>query len=143
MEDERYSNDSRSKPEALHGMCYTPERLVRSQEYRILAPSPRYLSISQPKIVQQKENLRKGFCCRRQLNCFTDSKQPGMYSGIREREREGEERRIVCRMCNNGSQTCSDANLPSANLNIYPAIVSDLVKFRGLPICEIGSLHAR
>lgn len=91
MEDERYSNDSRSKPEALHGMCYTPERLVRSQEYRILAPSPRYLSISQPKIVQQKENLRKGFCCRRQLNCFTDSKQPAMQlkSFAESRPREG------------------------------------------------------
>ncbi|OAD54059.1 hypothetical protein WN48_08392 [Eufriesea mexicana] len=69
------SNDPKSKSQGPRGMCYTPERLVRSQEYRILTPSPRYLSISQARIVPENENPQKAFHCRRRLNCLIDSKQ--------------------------------------------------------------------
>ncbi|KAK9298865.1 hypothetical protein QLX08_007965 [Tetragonisca angustula] len=69
----RRSTDSKSQES--HGMCYTPERLVRSQKYRILTPSPRYLSISQ--VRDMAENPWKTSLCRRGLNYLIDSNQDG------------------------------------------------------------------
>ncbi|KAK2582379.1 hypothetical protein KPH14_004708 [Odynerus spinipes] len=57
------------------GMCYTPERLVRCEEYRILIPSPRCLSISREKIHPENENSRKTRLSKRRLNSLIDSKQ--------------------------------------------------------------------
>nr|XP_050865159.1 uncharacterized protein LOC127070778 isoform X1 [Vespula vulgaris]XP_050865160.1 uncharacterized protein LOC127070778 isoform X1 [Vespula vulgaris] len=56
-------------------MCYTPERLVRCEEYRILIPSPRFLSIS--RINSENENTRKTKLSKRRLNYLIDSKQIG------------------------------------------------------------------
>ncbi|XP_078049726.1 uncharacterized protein LOC144476526 isoform X2 [Augochlora pura] len=61
----------------VRGICYTPERLVRSQEYRILTPSPRYLSISQTRLMPENESPRKTPRSRRRLNYLIDSKQVG------------------------------------------------------------------
>ncbi|XP_076668066.1 uncharacterized protein LOC143368836 [Andrena cerasifolii] len=72
-----YLDEPMLKPRRSQGMCYTPERLVRSQEYRILTPSPRYLSISQARIMPENENPRKALRCRRRLNYLIDSKQVG------------------------------------------------------------------
>ncbi|XP_026670638.1 uncharacterized protein LOC108626465 isoform X2 [Ceratina calcarata] len=74
----RCYDDLKAKSRAPHGVCYTPERLVRSQEYRILAPSPPYLSISQPRIVEENENSPKTSRCRRRLNYLIDAKQVGV-----------------------------------------------------------------
>ncbi|KAF3420145.1 hypothetical protein E2986_08982 [Frieseomelitta varia] len=63
------------KSQQSHGICYTPERLVRSQNYRILTPSPRYLSISQ--VRDMAENPWKTSLCRRGLNYLIDSNQDG------------------------------------------------------------------
>ncbi|XP_072763959.1 uncharacterized protein [Anoplolepis gracilipes] len=60
--------------------CYTPERLIRSQEYRILAPSPRRFIFSQAKLVLENESRgRKSRHCQKQLHidCLIDSKQIG------------------------------------------------------------------
>ncbi|XP_035736504.1 uncharacterized protein LOC118447977 isoform X2 [Vespa mandarinia] len=56
-------------------MCYTPERLVRCEEYRILIPSPRFLSIS--RFTSENENARKTRLTKRRLNYLIDSKQIG------------------------------------------------------------------
>ncbi|XP_076245095.1 uncharacterized protein LOC143185743 [Calliopsis andreniformis] len=72
-----YLNEPELKPRRSQGMCYTPERLIRSQEYRILTPSPHYLSISQARIINENENSRKALRCRRRLNYLIDSKQVG------------------------------------------------------------------
>ncbi|XP_076178218.1 uncharacterized protein LOC143152228 [Ptiloglossa arizonensis] len=74
-EAESYFDETGSRSHRSQGMCYTPERLVRSQEYRILTPSPRYLSISQARIMPENENQRKALRCRRRLNYLIDSKQ--------------------------------------------------------------------
>ncbi|KAK1136561.1 hypothetical protein K0M31_001107 [Melipona bicolor] len=71
----RCSTDLKLKSQESHGMCYTPERLVRSQKYRILTPSPRYLSISQ--VRDMAENPWKTSLCRRGLNYLIDSNQDG------------------------------------------------------------------
>ncbi|CAK9830633.1 hypothetical protein ANTRET_LOCUS7771 [Anthophora retusa] len=63
--------------ERSQGICYTPERLIRSHEYRILTPSPRYLSISQPRTTSENENSRKMLRCRRRLNYSIESKEVG------------------------------------------------------------------
>ncbi|XP_043262512.1 uncharacterized protein LOC122403212 [Colletes gigas] len=76
-EAEKYFDESGSKSHGFHGICYTPERLIRSQEYRILTPSPHYLSISQARIMPENENQRKALRCRRRLNYLINSKQVG------------------------------------------------------------------
>ncbi|XP_031841923.1 uncharacterized protein LOC116431100 [Nomia melanderi] len=72
-----YFEESEPKSQRSRGICYTPERLVRSQEYRILTPSSRYLSISQARLMPENENPRKALRCRRRLNYLIDSKQVG------------------------------------------------------------------
>lgn len=57
------------------GICYTPERLVRCEEYRILIPSPRCLSITRERISSENENSRKTRLSKRRLNYLIDSKQ--------------------------------------------------------------------
>ncbi|XP_071861916.1 uncharacterized protein [Bombus fervidus] len=75
-EDEiRCSDDSNPKSQDSHGTCYTPERLVRSQKYRILAPSPPYLSISQMRNIP--DNPWKTSHCRHRLDYLIDSNQDG------------------------------------------------------------------
>ncbi|KZC04275.1 PREDICTED: uncharacterized protein LOC107186636 [Dufourea novaeangliae] len=77
-EAEDYFDGSESKSRRSHGISYTPERLVRSQEYRILTPSPRYLAFSRPRLVPENENRRKTVVrCQRRLNYLIDSKQVG------------------------------------------------------------------
>ncbi|CAD1480965.1 unnamed protein product, partial [Heterotrigona itama] len=71
----RCTTDFKPKSQESHGVCYTPERLVRSQKYRILTPSPRYLSISQVRDVP--ENPWKTSLYRRRLNYLIDSSQDG------------------------------------------------------------------
>ncbi|XP_060822681.1 uncharacterized protein LOC132910744 [Bombus pascuorum] len=71
-EDEvRCSDDSNPRSQDSRGTCYTPERLVRSQNYRILAPSPPYLSISQMR--DMPDNPRKTSRCRHRLDYTIDS----------------------------------------------------------------------
>ncbi|XP_054006352.1 uncharacterized protein LOC128891140 [Hylaeus anthracinus] len=77
-EAENYFDESKSKSRGFQAVCYTPERLIKSQEYRILTPSPRYLSISQARIMPENENQRKALRCRRRLNYLIDSKQVGL-----------------------------------------------------------------
>nr|XP_033328687.1 uncharacterized protein LOC117221665 isoform X1 [Megalopta genalis] len=77
-EAESYFEESagpKSHRSRVRGICYTPERLVRSQEYRILTPSPRYLSISQTRLMSENESPRKAPRSRRRLNYLIDSKQ--------------------------------------------------------------------
>ncbi|XP_015181649.1 PREDICTED: uncharacterized protein LOC107069136 [Polistes dominula] len=57
------------------GICYTPERLIRCEEYRILIPSPRFLSMS--RMSSENENLRKTRLANKRLNYLIDSKQIG------------------------------------------------------------------
>lgn len=61
------------------GLCYTPERLVRCEEYRILIPSPRCLSISRERIHSENENSRKTRHTKRRQNYHNDSKEAGTY----------------------------------------------------------------
>ncbi|XP_043490107.1 uncharacterized protein LOC122516397 [Polistes fuscatus] len=57
------------------GICYTPERLIRCEEYRILIPSPRFLSMS--RMSSENENPRKTRLSKKRLNYLIDSKQTG------------------------------------------------------------------
>lgn len=75
--EEELIGETDSGTEKFEAICYTPERLVRSQEYRILTPSPRYLTISQGRISAGWENPRKARRCRRRLNHLMDTKQAG------------------------------------------------------------------
>lgn len=64
--------------EEFKAICYTPERLIRSQEYRILVPSPRRFIFSQARLKPENESReRKSRRCRKQLDCLIDSKQIG------------------------------------------------------------------
>lgn len=67
----------RRESRCSQGVCYTPERLVRCQDYRILTPSPRYITVSQARITPEHESPRKARRCRRRLNCLIDTKQVG------------------------------------------------------------------
>ncbi|XP_020289045.1 uncharacterized protein LOC109857288 isoform X2 [Pseudomyrmex gracilis] len=56
--------------------CYTPERLIRSQKYRILVPSPRCFIF--PRFVAENGSGERRFRhCRKRLSCLIDSKQIG------------------------------------------------------------------
>ncbi|XP_015596755.2 uncharacterized protein LOC107268467 [Cephus cinctus] len=59
------------------GTCYTPERLVRSEEYRILMPSPRRLSVPQTAATTPKDSPRKYHAHRRRLRYLIDTKTFG------------------------------------------------------------------
>ncbi|XP_076279948.1 uncharacterized protein LOC143208898 isoform X2 [Lasioglossum baleicum] len=74
---EKSAGPKSQKSSRSRGVCYTPERLVKSQEYRILTPSPRYLSISQARLMLENESPWKALRCRRRLNYLIDSKQVG------------------------------------------------------------------
>ncbi|XP_050456713.1 uncharacterized protein LOC126854233 isoform X2 [Cataglyphis hispanica] len=64
--------------EEFKAICYTPERLIRSQEYRILVPSSRHFIFSQARLKPENESReRKSRHCRKQLDCLIDSKQIG------------------------------------------------------------------
>ncbi|KAL6255168.1 hypothetical protein P5V15_013501 [Pogonomyrmex californicus] len=59
-------------------VCYTPERLIRSQEYRILTPSPRRYVCSQARFTPENEGREwRSRRCRKRLNRLIDSKQIG------------------------------------------------------------------
>ncbi|XP_012147118.1 uncharacterized protein LOC100879350 [Megachile rotundata] len=73
----QYFDGTERKSDRFQAICYTPERLVRTQEYRILTPSPRYLSISQSRVTPENENRSKTFRSRRRLNYLIDPKQLG------------------------------------------------------------------
>lgn len=62
--------------EEFKAICYTPERLIRSQEYRILVPSPRPFIFSQARIRPEDGNGERKFL-RKQLDCLIDSEQIG------------------------------------------------------------------
>ncbi|EGI61866.1 PREDICTED: uncharacterized protein LOC105149533 isoform X2 [Acromyrmex echinatior] len=65
------------KKECITPICYTPERLIRSQEYRILTPSPRCFTFSQARFTAENESREwKSRRCRKQLSLI-DSKQIG------------------------------------------------------------------
>lgn len=67
-----------SKREESTATCYSPERLIRSQEYRIPVPSPRRFIFSQARLRPENESReRKSRRCRKQLDCLIDSKQIG------------------------------------------------------------------
>ncbi|XP_018059261.1 PREDICTED: uncharacterized protein LOC108694347 [Atta colombica] len=72
------SSECNVKKECITPICYTPERLIRSQEYRILIPSPRCFTFSQARFTAENENREWKFRrCRKQLSRLIDSKQIG------------------------------------------------------------------
>lgn len=56
-------------------ICYTPERLIRSQEYRILIPSPRRFAYTQRLALENEDGDAK--YRRKRLSRLIDSKQIG------------------------------------------------------------------
>lgn len=82
-EAKQYFDETETKSNMFQAICYTPERLVRSQEYRILTPSPRYLSIRQSRMTGETEDHRNtSFRSQRRLNYLIDSKQLGGYFSV-------------------------------------------------------------
>ncbi|XP_018400824.1 PREDICTED: uncharacterized protein LOC108778205 [Cyphomyrmex costatus] len=72
------SSERDVKEERITPICYTPERLIRSQEYRILIPSPRCLVFSQARSTPENESReRKSRRCRKQLSRLIESRQIG------------------------------------------------------------------
>ncbi|EFN73859.1 hypothetical protein EAG_06501 [Camponotus floridanus] len=64
--------------EEFKAICYTPERLIRSQEYRILVPSPRPFIFSQARIRSENESRERKFHrCQKQSDRYIDSGQIG------------------------------------------------------------------
>lgn len=71
-------DENDSTREESKAICYTPERLIRSQEYKILVPSPRHFTFSQTRLRSgNKSGEGKFRRCRKQLDCLIDSKQIG------------------------------------------------------------------
>lgn len=73
-----FRDENGSGEESPRAICYTPERLVRSQEYRILTPSPRCFGIprSTPNGIDDASPKRyRGH--RRRLGDLIDAKQFG------------------------------------------------------------------
>ncbi|XP_029167727.1 LOW QUALITY PROTEIN: uncharacterized protein LOC114938123 [Nylanderia fulva] len=67
-----------SMREEVKAICYTPERLIRAQEYKILVPSPRHFTFSQTRLRSgNKSGEWKSRRCRKQLDRLIDSKQIG------------------------------------------------------------------
>ncbi|RLU21870.1 hypothetical protein DMN91_006247 [Ooceraea biroi] len=72
-----YESEGNDCEESKFGaVCYTPERLIRSQKYRILIPSPRYLILSQASFTPGNESTEQQ-SHRRRLSCLIDSKNIG------------------------------------------------------------------
>ncbi|KYN12299.1 PREDICTED: uncharacterized protein LOC108767513 [Trachymyrmex cornetzi] len=70
------SSERNVKKECITPICYTPERLIRSQEYQILIPSPRCFTFSQARFTTENESREwKSRRCRKQLSRLIDSKQ--------------------------------------------------------------------
>lgn len=71
------SNEYKIKEE-FEPRAYTPEKLIKSQRYRILTPSPPYFVFSKAKSMSEEENdKRKYQRCRKRLNSLLDSTQIG------------------------------------------------------------------
>lgn len=74
-------SDKPTVPNESRGFCYTPERLVRTQAYRILTPSPRYLSIPRHTVNGLEETSSRKFRGhRRKIGDLIDAKQFGKVS---------------------------------------------------------------
>ncbi|XP_011156605.2 uncharacterized protein LOC105193738 isoform X2 [Solenopsis invicta] len=65
------------KEERVNPVCYTPERLIRSQEYRILVPSPHRFAYSQARFTPENESGEWKFH-RKRLSRFIDPRQIGV-----------------------------------------------------------------
>lgn len=63
--------------ECITPVCYTPERLIKSQEYRILIPSPRRFTSSQVRFTPENESCRDWRSRRKRLSRLIDSRQIG------------------------------------------------------------------
>ncbi|XP_011869471.1 PREDICTED: uncharacterized protein LOC105562913 [Vollenhovia emeryi] len=68
-----------AEEERVNPICYTPERLIRSQEYRILVPSPRRFTYSQARLAPENESggWRYRRCRKRLLSRLIDSEEIG------------------------------------------------------------------
>lgn len=123
--------------EEFKAICYTPERLIRSQEYRILVPSPRPFIFSQARIrPENKSRERKFHRCQKQSDLLIDSEQIG-----------------TCLKSNNSLflsfSFCLEPTEGSADRNTLVSWTGapgeagtwpDLIKFRGLPMRGIELL---
>lgn len=69
------------KEERVNPVCYTPERLIRSQEYRILVPSPHRFAYSQARFTPENESGEWKFH-RKRLSRFIDPRQIGTQSEV-------------------------------------------------------------
>ncbi|XP_012537530.2 uncharacterized protein LOC105837360 isoform X1 [Monomorium pharaonis] len=58
-------------------VCYTPERLIRSQEYRILIPSSRRFAYSREVRFTPESESRESYRCQKRLSRLIDSGQIG------------------------------------------------------------------
>ncbi|XP_071647693.1 uncharacterized protein [Temnothorax longispinosus] len=66
------------KEACINPVCYTPERLIRSQEYRILIPSPRRFTFSQMRFTLENESGEWRYRrCRKRSSRLIDSRQIG------------------------------------------------------------------
>ncbi|XP_012235919.1 putative leucine-rich repeat-containing protein DDB_G0290503 isoform X2 [Linepithema humile] len=72
------NNNECEVKEEFKPRAYTPERLIKSQKYRILTPSPPYFVFSKAKLMSEEGNdKRKYQRCRKRLNGLLDSTQIG------------------------------------------------------------------
>jgi len=72
------NNNEYEIKEEFKPRAYTPERLIKSQKYRILTPSPPYFVFSKAKLISEEQNdKRKYQRCRKRLNSLLDSTQIG------------------------------------------------------------------
>lgn len=122
-------------------ICYTPERLIRSQEYRILVPSPRPFIFSQARIRPEDESRERNFCrYRKQLDCLIDSEQIGtclksnnsllffsFFFYLEPSEGNADRNTLV---------SWTGASSEASRAGTWP----DLIKFRGLPMRGIELL---
>lgn len=77
------SGEPNVREECVDPVCYTPERLIRSQEYRILIPSPRRYVSSQARFTPENEGGEWRSCrCRKRLSRLIDSRQIGTQSEV-------------------------------------------------------------
>ncbi|XP_077268449.1 uncharacterized protein LOC143900686 isoform X2 [Temnothorax americanus] len=67
------------KEACINPVCYTPEKLIRSQEYRILIPSPRRFTFSQVRFTLENESAGEWRYrrCRKRSGRLIDSRQIG------------------------------------------------------------------
>ena len=114
-EAKQYFDATETKSNMFQAICYTPERLVRSQEYRILTPSPRYLSICQSRVTGETENHRNTFRSQRRLNYLIDSKQLGTTL-LSSNSEEVALSTITCHEWRSDQRICND-NLSTKNNN--------------------------